>query len=44
MLKLVRDTKLRGEMGGEGRKIIEEKFTWDAVADRFEQALIDSTS
>ena len=44
MLRLARDHQLRDEMGKEGKRLVEKKFTWKAVADRVEQAIIESFS
>jgi glycosyltransferase involved in cell wall biosynthesis len=44
MLRLVRDDQLREKMGEEGRRLVEKKFTWKAVTDRVEEALIESFS
>jgi glycosyltransferase involved in cell wall biosynthesis len=35
--KLLRDSDLRREMGEKARRLVRERFTWDAAAEQFEQ-------
>ncbi|MBD3206229.1 glycosyltransferase [Candidatus Bathyarchaeota archaeon] len=44
MLRLVRDAQLREKMGGEGKRLVKKKFTWGIVADRVEEALVETLS
>jgi glycosyltransferase involved in cell wall biosynthesis len=38
--RILSDEKLRDRMGEAGRKIVEEKFTWERVAERVEKVLL----
>jgi glycosyltransferase involved in cell wall biosynthesis len=38
--RILSDEKLRDRMGEAGRKIVEEKFTWEKVAERVEKVLL----
>jgi len=41
ILELLEDPETRNIMGKRGRRIIEEKFSWDAVADKFYAGILE---
>ncbi len=40
ILRILSDEDLRDSMGGAGRRVVEEKFTWEKVAERVEKVLL----
>jgi glycosyltransferase involved in cell wall biosynthesis len=40
ILRILSDEDLRDSMGEAGRRVVEEKFTWEKVAERVEKVLL----
>jgi glycosyltransferase involved in cell wall biosynthesis len=42
-VQLLKDSKIRQQMGNSARRLVESRYGWQQVADKFEQALLDIT-